>query len=92
MRGTFVPLTVIFSFSVLPKSEAVNAGDLEQKSLADEREAYEGTPSEETRIEQKLNKNEEIRRISTLILLLLEKYRKGTMQNIVPFVFLFGYA
>ena len=38
--------------------------DLEQKSLADEREVYEGTPSEETTIEKE-HKTEEIRRIST---------------------------
>ena len=38
--------------------------DLEQKSLADEREVYEGTPSEETTIEKE-HKMEEIRRIST---------------------------
>ena len=38
--------------------------DLEQKSLADEREVYCGTPSEETTIEKE-HKMEEIRRIST---------------------------
>ena len=40
--------------------------DLERKSLADEREAYKGTLSEETRIKN-FNKNEENRRFSTLI-------------------------
>ena len=38
--------------------------DLEQKSLADEREVYKGTPSEDTTIEKE-HKTEEIRRIST---------------------------
>ena len=38
---------------------------MEQKSSADEREAYKGTTSEETAIEKEQNK-EEIRRISTL--------------------------
>ena len=38
--------------------------DLEQKSLADERKVYKGTPSEETTIEKE-HKTEEIRRIST---------------------------
>jgi len=43
----------------------VGSLDLEQKSSADEREAYKGTTSEETAIEKE-RKNEEIRRISTL--------------------------
>jgi hypothetical protein len=39
--------------------------DLEEKSSADEREAYKCTLSEETTIEKE-HKKEEIRRISTL--------------------------
>ena len=39
--------------------------DLERKSSADERELYNGTASEETKIEQKANKNGENRRFST---------------------------
>ena len=39
--------------------------DLEQKSSADEREAYKSTTSEDVAIEKE-RKNEEIRRISTL--------------------------
>ena len=51
VRYGTIHTSLIFSFSVLPKSEALDAGDLVQKSSADEREAYKGTLSEETAIE-----------------------------------------
>ena len=50
----------------------VGSLDLEQKSSADEREAYKGTTSEETAIEKE-HKKEEIRRISTSE---FKKYKK----------------
>ena len=49
-RHKTVPLSK-FSFSVMPNPSPERQTDFEQKSLADEREAYKGTPSEETRIE-----------------------------------------
>jgi hypothetical protein len=63
--------------------------DLEQKSSADEREAYKGTTSEETAIEKE-HKKEEIRRISTSE---FKKYKKirAKMSVLTPSLF-FGYA
>ena len=53
---------------ILNENSASGQTDLEQKSLAEEREAYKGTPSEETRIKQKtLMKIQENHRFSTLI-------------------------
>ena len=44
--------TSLVSFSVMPKCSG--RGDLEQKSLADERESYKGTMSAETTIENEM--------------------------------------
>ena len=62
---------------------------MEQKSSADEREAYKGTTSEETAIEKE-HKKEEIRRISTSE---FKKYKKLERRCLflTPSLF-FGYA
>ena len=65
---------------ILDETEPWGRTNLEQKSSADEREAYKGTLSEETRIKIKnFNKNEENRRFSTLVFLNSHKETTETL-------------
>ena len=60
-------ITLEYIVQIIKKRENRGRTDLERKSLADEREPHKGAVSEETEIEQKLNKIGENHRFSTLI-------------------------